>query len=198
MFRSHGAKKLSMPADSNGSAGGKVKLGQGCATGGGKARLEQLWSTDGTRGLSVQNPKHVIVQAGKAVFLPPMTWKRLYLPFKVIMEGGTSVTLALQKAGVVAGLSLTKGGQLRVNAFNTTKEVIYLTPKTAMVNVHSQLLELRYLGRDLKVLNVEVEKIADFGEKLRVEIEQKYPNVGEFSTHPINESWPSWVFDPLR
>ena len=69
------------------------------------------------------------------------------------MEGGMSVTLALQKSRVVAGLSLTNGGQLYVNAFNTTKEVIHLTPKTMMANFHAYLLELRYLGRDPKVLN---------------------------------------------
>ena len=43
--------------------------------------------------------------------------------------------MALQKIGLIAGLSLTKRGQLRVNTFNTTDEVVYLTPKIAMVNV---------------------------------------------------------------
>ena len=71
------------------------------------------------------------------------------------MDGGTSITLALQRAGIIAGLSLTKGGQLRINAFNATGEVIGLTPKIAMVNVHANQLEIRYFGRDPKVLNIE-------------------------------------------
>ena len=104
-------------------------------SGSARARLEQLWSTEATRGLSVITPKQVAVLAGKAFFLPPKTWKRLYLPFKVQMEGGTSVAVALQKEGIIAGLSITKGGQLRINAYNTTDAVVYLTPKTAMVHV---------------------------------------------------------------
>lgn len=187
MFRYYYTKKLSTFADPFRSARWKGGLGSRHATGGGKATVEQLWCTEGARGLSAKNPKQVAVQAEKDFFLPPLTWKRLYLPFKVALEGGTSVTLALQKPGVVAGLSLTKGGQLRVNIFNTTKEIIYLTPKTAMANIHADHLEIRYLGKHPKVLNMEVERIVDFGEKLRVEIEQRYPNVGDFSTHPINE-----------
>ena len=117
-----------------------------------------------------------------------MTWKRLYLPFKVVIEGGTSVTLALQRAGIIDGLSMTKGGQLRVNAFNATGEVIYLTPKTAMVNVHANQLEIHYLGKDPKVLSVLRQTIEEFGEKLRDEIMQEYPNVGDYNRHPINEN----------
>ena len=82
---------------------------------------------------------------------------------------------------------MTKGGQLRVNAFNAIGEVICLTPKIAMVNVHADQLKTRYLGHDTKVLNIEKEAIMDFEEKLRIEIEQKYPNVGDYSKHPINK-----------
>ena len=70
------------------------------------------------------------ILAGKAFFLPPKSWKRLYLPFKIRMEGGTTVAVALQKEGLIAGLSITKGGQLRVNVYNTMDQVVYLTPKT--------------------------------------------------------------------
>ena len=89
---------------------------------------------------------HVAVLAGKAFFIPPRTWKRLYLPFKVHVGGGTTIALALQKEGLISGLSITKGGQLRANVYNTTDEVIHLTPKTVMVNVWAEQLEIKYLG----------------------------------------------------
>ena len=97
------------------------------------------------------------------------------------------MAVALQKEGLIAGLSITKGGQLRINVYNATNQVIYLTPKTIMANVWANELEIKYLGQDPKVMNIEKERILDFGEKLREEIRQKYPRVGDFSTHPINE-----------
>ena len=103
------------------------------------------------------------------------------------MEGGTSVAIALQKEGIIAGLSITKGGQLRINAYNTTDAVVYLTPKTAMVHVWADKLEIKYQGQDPKILCINREKILDFGEKLCEEIRRKYPKVGDFSTHPIND-----------
>ena len=180
-------KKLSRPTDVQESVGSKGKLDNNYSQGPGKARLEQMWSLEGTRGLAVHSPNQITVQSGKAFFIPPKTWKRLYLPYKIFIEGGVTVALALQKEGIIAGLSLTKGGQLRVNAYNTTEEVVYLTPRTAMVNVWAGQLEIKYQGRDPKVLCLSKEKMWDFGEKLREEIMQKYPNVGNFSTHPINE-----------
>ena len=86
-----------------------------------------------------------------------------------------------------ARLSITKGGQLRINAYNTTSTVVYLTPKIAMVHVRADKLEIKYQGEDLKVLCIEREKVLDFGEKLREEIRQKHPKVGDYSTHPIND-----------
>ena len=103
------------------------------------------------------------------------------------MEGGTTVALSLQKDGLIAGLSLTKGGQLRVNAFNTTNEVVHIAPKTVMATVWAQQLEVKYLGQDPKILSINKEEILDFGEKLREEITWQYPKVGDFSLHPIND-----------
>ena len=78
----------------------------------GKAKtiLEQLWSTISTRGLSIFDKQHVAVLVGKVLFVPSKIWKRLYLPFKVHMSGGTTIALALQKEGLISGLSITKGG----------------------------------------------------------------------------------------
>ena len=97
------------------------------------------------------------------------------------------MAVALQKEGLIAGLSITKGGQLRINVFNTTNHVIYLTPKTIMANVWADRLEIKYLGQDPKVMIIEKERILDLEEKLCEEITQKYPKVGDLGAHPIND-----------
>ena len=56
-----------------------------------------------------------------------------------------------------------------------------------MANVWAEQLEIKYLGKEPKVMSVQRERILDFGENLREEIMQKYPKVGDFSNHPINE-----------
>ena len=155
----------------------------------GKAKtiLEQLWSTIFTRGLSIFDRQHVAVLAGKTFFVPPKTWKHLYLPFKIHMSGGTTVALALQKEGLMSGLSIMKGGQLHVNAYHATAEVIHLTPKTVMVNVWADQLEIKHWGQKVKAANIQKEKLLDVRKKMREEITQEYPKVGDFGTHPIND-----------
>ena len=74
-----------------------------------------------------------------------------------------------------------------MNTFNTTDEVVYLTPKTAMVNARARKLIVRNLGRDPRILSTHSEEEDDFGARLREEIMQKYPKVGDFSSHPIND-----------
>ena len=37
---------------------------------------------------------------------------------------------------------------------------------------------------------IQKERVLDFGENLHEEIMLKYPKVGDFSTHPINEKLP--------
>ena len=116
------------------------------------ARLEQLWTTVAVRGLSVFNSKQVAVLVGKAFFITLKTWKRLYLPFKIQMGGGTTVDMALQKEGLIVGLSITKGGQLQFNACNTIDQVIHLTLKALMANVWAKQSEVKYLSQNPKVL----------------------------------------------
>ena len=43
------------------------------------------------------------------------------------------------------------------------------------------------LRRDPRILNIHSEEEDDFEERLREEIMQKYPKVGDFSSHPIND-----------
>ena len=76
------------------------------------------------------------------------------------------MAIALQKEGLIAGLSITKGGQLRVNVHNSTDQVVHLTPKTVMANVWAEQLEVKYLGREPKVMSIQKERILEFGENL--------------------------------
>ena len=58
------------------------------------------------------------------------------------LEGGKSITPFLQKLEIVADLSLTRGEQPWMGAFNMTEEVLYLTPKTTMMNFHAETLDI--------------------------------------------------------
>ena len=68
--------------------------------------MGQLGSTVSTRGLSIFSSKHVGILAANAFLLLPRSWKRLYLPFKIQMEGETTVAIARQKDGLIAGFSI--------------------------------------------------------------------------------------------
>ena len=56
-----------------------ISAGDGCA------RLQQLWNTEGTRGIQFHSPECVSVLNGGAFLLPPKMWTRLYLPYCVHM-----------------------------------------------------------------------------------------------------------------
>ena len=74
------------------------------------------------------------------------------------------MAIDLQKEGLIAGLSITMGGQLRVNVYNSTNQVVHLTPKTIMTNIWAEQLEVKYLGREFRVMCTQKERILDFGE----------------------------------
>ena len=187
MFCYECPKKLKKPADLIWPAGMKKELKTSFSVGKARAILEQLWSTISTRGLSIVGKRQVAVLAGKAFFVPPKTWKRLYLPFKVHMEGGTIVALALQKEGLISGLSITKGGQLRVNTYNAADGSDSSDPEDSNGECMGRSARNRVLGTGSENLNIRKEELLSAGEKLREEISQKYPKVGDFSIHPIND-----------
>ena len=85
--------------------------------------------------------------SGKSVFLAPREWTRVYLPFKANVNGKVTLVCGLERRGLVAGLSVTKGGHLRVNIWNSTRETIQLTPRTVLVNVLGAKVSIKYLGK---------------------------------------------------
>ena len=113
---------------------------------GGKVLLEQIWDLKGCRGVQVHSDTSASIFAGKSVFLPPKEWVRVFLPYKLHIEGGVTVVCGLQRPGLVAGLAVTKGGQLRLNIWNSKEEAVQLTPKTTLVNVAGAEVSVRHFG----------------------------------------------------
>ena len=62
------------------------------------------------------------------------------------ISGGVTAVCGLQRPGLVAGLAVTKGGQLRLNIWNSREEAVQLTPKTVLVNVLGAKVSVKYFG----------------------------------------------------
>ena len=188
------AKKLTVPANRQGFAGGKgyndlakrPKLLASWSSEEGNVMLEQIWNTEGSRGITHHSPELVTILSGRAFLLPPKEWCRIYLPYKIMMQGGVTLTSGLQRVSMIEFLAIKGGGHLRVNAWNLTDEIIYLTPKTTMVNVRGKKIVIWYLGQDRQVIKTISLKELYCSEKFHGEIVSKHPLVGDFSTRPIN------------
>ena len=61
-----------------------------------------------------------------------------------------TVLCGLSRPGLIAGLSVTKGGQIRINIWNSNPEVMQLTPKTILVNIFGAEIAVKYLGEKVK------------------------------------------------
>lgn len=57
-----------------------------------------------------------------------------------------------------------------VNVCNSINQVVHLTPKAMMANVWTEQLEVKYSGREPRVMCIQKERILDFGENLCEEI----------------------------
>ena len=125
---------------------------------GGKVLLEQIWDLKGCRGVQLHSDSSASIFAGKSVFLPPREWVRVFLPYKLSVEGGVTVVCGLQRPGLVAGLAVTKGGQLRLNIWNSKTETVQLTPKTTLVNVMGAEVSVKHLGQKFVRMGKKKEK----------------------------------------
>lgn len=154
-----------------------------------KARLGQPWSIVSTRGLSIFSSKQVVVLVGKAFFLPPRVWKRLYLPIKTQMRGGTNVAITLQKEELIVGLSITKAGQLRGNVHNSTDQVIYLTPKTIRANSGQNNCKSSSWVRFQRLFASKKRNLGLWGETVR----KLLKNIPKLATSALILSMISWL-----
>ena len=181
-------KKLRVPADGNSVKGLTDDQLASVRDSSGSVVLEQMWSLEKNLGVSKKGKNCVSLTAARAVFLPPREWTQILLPYKMTIEGRVSVFCALNKRGVLANVTVTSGGQIKVSAYNVTEETVYLTPKTILVNLAGAQVKIRRFGAE------EVERInnltvveKDYGEKIKNIIMEKYPKVGDLSSHPVNE-----------
>ena len=72
--------------------------------------LEQMWEL-GSGHIGVKtNPNGTFsLTAARSEFLPPKSWKRILIPYKARIVGGSTFVCGLHRPGLVAGLTLTKG-----------------------------------------------------------------------------------------
>ena len=64
------------------------------------------------------------------------------------------------------GLSVTKGGQINVNAWNVSGESTYLTQSTVLVTVIGTVIEVRRLGYSANQVGIELEKMGEKWKKI--------------------------------
>ena len=150
--------------------------------------MEQLWTLEGAAGISIHTPEIVSVLCGKAVYLPPQQFSRIYLPYRITTQGGVSLAVGLQRPDLISGMSVTKGGMIRINVWNTSLETVCLTQKTVMVVVRAKKISIKHLGKDVKIVHKITDDVTAFGERLRDEIIDMFPSVGDLSSHPVNEA----------
>ena len=109
------------------------------------------------------------------------------LPYKLTIDGGATIVSALQRAGLVAGTSVTKGGQVSINIWNSHREPIYLTPKTVLVNIFGAKVYIKEFGKGLKTVLPRSLMAGSLSSRdIQKEITRKFPKVGDLSSHPIN------------
>ena len=154
---------------------------------GGTVRVHQQWEIKDGTGISV-TPKGVQLQSGKPRFLPPKTWERWYLPWKLEVEGGVTIASCFQRPEVLSGVVVTSGGMVRCEVYNTSERVIRVTPTTPLVSLHGHSsIEVVRLA---KIGSVAVDTLA---ESLRNELARRFPDVSDLSRHPIVPA-----MEPLR
>lgn len=117
------------------------------------------------------------------------------------------MTAGLPRAGLIAGLGITKGGHLRLNVWNGTESAIHLNPKTVMVNVFAESISVKCLRKDIKLVSHVGVCEQKFADRRKDEIVTQYSGVGDFSTHPMNDEMAklivkaseiSWIEPPER
>ena len=104
----------------------------------------------------------------------------------MIVKGHISVFCSLNKKGVIAGLAITRGGQIKVNAWNSTDAALYLTPKTILVTIVGTSILVKKLGLAEKVEVHQLVLEESMWKKIEKEIKKRFPKVGDLTSHPVN------------
>ena len=82
-----------------------------------QALLEELWACHGVSEIQKsKDGKCITILCEKAIMIPPKSWRRVYLPYKLTIRGSVNVLYGLQSNNCVVGIPMTKSGHIRVNA----------------------------------------------------------------------------------
>ena len=81
---------------------------------------------------------------------------------------------------------VTRGGQIKLNVWNTTEETLYLTPKTLLVTVKGTRILVKKLGIGEAVRVSQVVEEETMGKKIEKKIKTRFPKVGDLTSHPVN------------
>lgn len=153
---------------------------------GGNVTLTQLWDITG---VGVVKEKGVLkLLAGRTYHLPPFGWTKLYVPFKLeSINGGVTVVASLSRVGLVSGSVVTSGGMLYLSVYNSTGNVVRLTPKTHLLTVRGfrEARIDRFVELSAVELLGEIQEEEITSQKLSTELEEKYPEVCDITRHPV-------------
>ena len=95
------------------------------------------------------------------------------------------LVVALQRVGLLAGFFSTQSGKIRLNMGNSVGEVIYLTPRTCMVNFFAKKIVLKRLGKTNLQCTSNFVGEEYFARYLQAKIIRMFPKVGNLSSHPV-------------
>ena len=98
--------------------------------------LEQMWELgSGHTEVDANLNDTFSLPEARSEFHPPESWKRVLILHKARIVGGSTFVCGLHRPGLVASLTLAKDGLMNVDIYNSTEEVVYLTPKTVLANI---------------------------------------------------------------
>ncbi len=101
----------------------------------GQVTLVQKWELQGHRGIRVNPNDTVSLTAAKSHFLPPGSERTIMIPYKAEIVGGATIVNGLNRAGLMATLTVTKSGEMYLCVLNTLEESIHLIAKIVVINV---------------------------------------------------------------
>lgn len=97
---------------------------------------EQVWSAEGGSFFGQVGSERLQFLVGKFYFLTPNTWTKIYLQFLMSRcSEGFTFGSALNRLGLIFGVSSNVRGQLIIYIYNINDELVRLTSKTPLLNV---------------------------------------------------------------
>ena len=110
--------------------------------------LDQIWELgSGHIGIKTNPNGTFPLTAARSEFFPPKSWKRVLIPYTTQIVGGCTFFCGLFRPELVDSLTLAKGGLMNVDIYNSTEEVVYLTPETVLADILGAKVFIQEFGR---------------------------------------------------